>query len=539
MDRNSNMLPGALSYAGAGWPVIPLEPGGKRPLLKNWPNQASTDPRRISEWWSRWPHANIGILTGPQSGLLAVDVDDVPGLEALQKENGPLPATRTHATGSGGIHYLFRYPANVEIRNSAGKLARGLDVRGAGGFIVVPPSATTRAYELVNDLPLAEPPAWLLERLRTPERAAPATEPAPRESPAPIQPGESIPAGRRNLELFHIACRGRARGLERPEIAAELARVNRERCAPPLGLSEIERIAASAARYPAGGASADGTPATDAETLAALELITARLERREWRGMAGKSDRDVFIALLNHARRHGRLIPTGVRVGYGTRALALAAGVSHPTALEAISRLRQTGLLRKDDANRSGTQAGAFVLVLPHAGRASLYHSDHSLLGGLVVKTCAPPHGPPPPRLRWSAPDERRLGKTAGAVVDALEAAGGELPLAELAARVKSKRPRDLKRRALARLEAAGVVACSGATVALARDWLDALERERENAGEIAAHHRDLARYEREQELFRNRTNPLAAATEHPRDISGWHEIPAPTPPPPAPAPAG
>ena len=74
--------------------------------------------------------------------------------------------------GLGGMHYLFTYPAGQNIRNWAGKLAEGLDVRGEGGYIVVPPSATTRPYEVLDPRPWPRYQAWLLEALRRPQRAA-------------------------------------------------------------------------------------------------------------------------------------------------------------------------------------------------------------------------------------------------------------------------------------------------------------------------------------------------------------------------------
>ncbi|MBA2714253.1 MAG: bifunctional DNA primase/polymerase, partial [Rubrobacteraceae bacterium] len=106
------------------------------------------------------------------SGLLVPDVDQFAGLEALEAEQGKLPATRTHSTGSGGMHYLYCYPHGDNIRNSAGKLAPGIDVRGEGGYVVAPPSATTRPYEVLERLPLAAPPEWLTEALRRPQSAA-------------------------------------------------------------------------------------------------------------------------------------------------------------------------------------------------------------------------------------------------------------------------------------------------------------------------------------------------------------------------------
>jgi hypothetical protein len=63
------------------------------------------------------------------------------------------------------MHAFFGYPAEQEVRNSAGKLGPGLDVRGEGGYVVVPPSRTRGAYEWLDRSPLAGP-SWLLECLR-------------------------------------------------------------------------------------------------------------------------------------------------------------------------------------------------------------------------------------------------------------------------------------------------------------------------------------------------------------------------------------
>jgi hypothetical protein len=89
----------------------------------------------------------VGVPTGKKSGLVVLDVDvDGGGLESLAKlEYAVDPASKTARarTGGGGIH-IFRYPR--EIRNSAGLLGPGLDVRGEGGYVVVPPSRTQSSY---------------------------------------------------------------------------------------------------------------------------------------------------------------------------------------------------------------------------------------------------------------------------------------------------------------------------------------------------------------------------------------------------------
>jgi hypothetical protein len=162
------LLRAALAYAGRSVPVFPCEPGAKRPLTRNGHWDATTDPLAIKRWWGRWPSANVGIPTGEESCVVVLDVDpDASGSESLAKLErlgSPVPTTARSRTGGGGTHLFFRYPRGKEIRNSAGLLGPGLDVRGEGGYVVVPPSRTHGAYVWVDRSPLAEA-SWLIERL--------------------------------------------------------------------------------------------------------------------------------------------------------------------------------------------------------------------------------------------------------------------------------------------------------------------------------------------------------------------------------------
>ena len=163
------LLGAALAYARRGVPVFPCEPGGKRPLTHNGFWDSTTETRRIRAWWSRWPAANVGVPTGARSGLVVLDIDPRGGgfesLALLERKNGPLPEAARSRTGGGGVHVFFRYPPMETVRNSAGALGAGLDVRGEGGYVVVPPSRTRSAYEWIDRSPPAESP-WLLLRLR-------------------------------------------------------------------------------------------------------------------------------------------------------------------------------------------------------------------------------------------------------------------------------------------------------------------------------------------------------------------------------------
>lgn len=110
------------------------------------------------------------------------------------------------------------------------------------------------------------------------------------------------------------------------------------------------------------------------------------------------------------------------------------------------------------------------------------------------------------PNLRWSAPYIRRLGKHNGAIIQHLvsSGAGGDLHVEELA-EATNKRTRDLKARNLPKLQEAGIVELDGNIVRLAADWREALERKREEDGEIEAHNRDERKYREQAEAFRNR----------------------------------
>src|SRR5918996_3924585 len=171
----ATLLKAALAVARNGKPVFPCKPGGKEPLTKRGHIDATTDPRRIHMWWNRYPGANIAIPTGKRSGILAVDHDTykegTASLEEVEAILGPVSKGVTIATGSGGRQYLFRYPAGSNIRNATGILP-GVDIRGEGGYILAPGSATKGAYKRLDKRPLSEPPVQLIRTLTEPQRGA-------------------------------------------------------------------------------------------------------------------------------------------------------------------------------------------------------------------------------------------------------------------------------------------------------------------------------------------------------------------------------
>jgi Bifunctional DNA primase/polymerase, N-terminal len=165
----------ALSYAAKGWRVFPCLPSGKQPLTLHGLKEATTDPEQIRAWWRKWPDANVAIATGAASGVFVVDLDyDHDGLDSLVQLEAGKPkglVTLECATGGGGSHLYFTWPLGFEIRNSAGKLGKGIDIRGEGGYVVAPPSLhkSGQRYQWCTAYPEPiDPPSWLLSALTQP-----------------------------------------------------------------------------------------------------------------------------------------------------------------------------------------------------------------------------------------------------------------------------------------------------------------------------------------------------------------------------------
>lgn len=163
------MLGPALLYVEKGWPVFPCS--GKTPRTEHGFKNASRKPKQLLAWWREDPHLNIGVPMGAVSGLLGLDVDPRHGgdetLEALEGRHGRLPDTVVSLTGGGGVHHLLRHPGGTIKPRTLGP---GVELKGDGSYLIFPPSRhpdTGRAYAWnlefhPDDVPVAEPPAWIL-----------------------------------------------------------------------------------------------------------------------------------------------------------------------------------------------------------------------------------------------------------------------------------------------------------------------------------------------------------------------------------------
>jgi hypothetical protein len=265
-------LESALTYAKRGWLVIPIHTPtsdgscscgrpecpskGKHPRTTNGYKDGTTDEAKIRSWWSKWPNANVGIVTGAESNLVVLDVDPRhdgdKALADLEKLHTHLPKTALVHTGGNGFHHLFLHPG-FPIKNKVG-VAPGLDIRGDGGLIVAAPSLhqSGNHYEWDENcrpetVELAPLPTWLLELMSSDKKKSEISKP----DSAPSS-GDQIPEGQRNPALFALGSSLRAKGLGDDAIYAALRVENSRLCNPPLDEAEVASIAKSVARYEQG-----------------------------------------------------------------------------------------------------------------------------------------------------------------------------------------------------------------------------------------------------------------------------------------------
>jgi len=269
------LLAAALDYAGRGFQVIPLN--GKLPRTAHGLRDAARGPEQIRAWWSSWPTANVGIVTGETSGIVVLDVDGEAGeasLAGLVARFGPYPPTLEARTGGGGRHLYFGHPGGGRRIGNRQGIAPKLDVRGDGGYVVAPPSGhkSGSSYTWLTDLPPADP-GWFLKVYETRDREAKeakarkqaehtaplfpvASQPAPpdhdhtlRRAEAYLRKMEPAVQGSNGSGALFNAALAMVRGFELPEGEALdlLRRVYNPTCEPPWSEPELAHKVSDAA----------------------------------------------------------------------------------------------------------------------------------------------------------------------------------------------------------------------------------------------------------------------------------------------------
>jgi hypothetical protein len=158
--------PQVLRLAARGFRLFPCKERAKEPAIAKWQRLASTDTGQLQSWSQRFSGCNWGLATGPGSGVFVLDVDGQPGLSAFWELSGHDRWLSTLGVRTiRGSHLYFQWPTEGTVKNSAGKLGIGLDIRGLNGYVVTPPSvhpSGTQYTWLVNEeIPISTAPDWL------------------------------------------------------------------------------------------------------------------------------------------------------------------------------------------------------------------------------------------------------------------------------------------------------------------------------------------------------------------------------------------
>ena len=163
-----DMLTEALNWAGRGYPIFPCK--NKKPLTLNGFKNATTDEEQIRKWWAKHPNALIGMPTGRRH-VLDIDFkpdEGVDGYKAIPNWESLSPCIVK--TPSGGAHLYFKSSGTVPCSTCV--IAPGIDTKGEGGYVIVPPSRNAAGKysflkgDLADDLPAF--PADLLAKLKQP-----------------------------------------------------------------------------------------------------------------------------------------------------------------------------------------------------------------------------------------------------------------------------------------------------------------------------------------------------------------------------------
>lgn len=239
----------ARRYAADGMPVFPCKPTDKKPLTKHGFQDATTDPSVVEAMWLQHHDAMIGCPTGAASGCWVLDVDIDPDkgidgketLAALVATHGPLPPTRIYQTPRGGQHHVFAWPG-FPVKCSVGEsgLGPGLDVRGDGGYVILPGSRRDdgATYTVERDVAPVAAPQWLLALTATTNKPS-----------NPLPSDGKIAEGGRNSKLTQMGGALRKVGMSAEHILDAIRIINASRCDPPLDDAEVVTIARSVSRY--------------------------------------------------------------------------------------------------------------------------------------------------------------------------------------------------------------------------------------------------------------------------------------------------
>jgi hypothetical protein len=241
----------AAPLAERGIPTVPLRPRSKVAFLTEWEEKATTDLAQIEKWDTEYPDANGAcVAIGKLGGVWFLELDKPEVVQRIETETGKkIPRTFRVRSSPGRGHFYFK---QSEASIACGNIAQGFVKHGDWSarvnrqYVVAPGSLhpkTGLPYEIVSTAEIIEAPQWLIDWLLSQKLDKKTTY---------VDDGAPIPDGARDSTLASIAGGLRYKGMNQEELEMVLSRINRERCKPPLPISQVQKIAWSISRYPVG-----------------------------------------------------------------------------------------------------------------------------------------------------------------------------------------------------------------------------------------------------------------------------------------------
>ena len=269
----------AASYAARGWQIVKLwgcdgpavctcwkgkdcATPGKHPVGEQWQLRTTSDEDEVLSWFDGGKPVNIGLLLGPRSGVVDVELDGPEAIKAWNDLGLGEIWTPTYTAGRGP-HRLFRW--SEELPAVAVRKVLGIEVRiGNGGNAaqsVIPPSThhTGKVYEWVSgmspdDVELQPLPERLVNLLWNDDGSGQRIGTG--RKPARLVLQQPVPSGERNEELRRFAIREAFRSgpdldneLEQQDLLVKVRMVNTVQCRPPMGDDEVVAIFRSAISF--------------------------------------------------------------------------------------------------------------------------------------------------------------------------------------------------------------------------------------------------------------------------------------------------
>jgi hypothetical protein len=271
-------------------------------MIKNWPDEASSDLEWVAKWFDCEYPPNIGVHC---TGHVVIDIDTKKdGFASFEKLPRTLPRTFTVETANMGRHYYFKLPeGHPGVANGVDVLGTGIDIRGERGYVVAPDSYVEgKGYNILVDADIHEAPEWLLDLLRQHQKkekrqivdipdADEGVMIMARSWLAEQEPAVEGHGG--DEHTYHIACGLHDYGLSFDQALELLDQDWNPHCSPPWRFADLRRKVLNAYRYSQNEPGSkmavtlddfeDAAPATKGHGLivrSAAELVATKLEKR-------------------------------------------------------------------------------------------------------------------------------------------------------------------------------------------------------------------------------------------------------------------